>query len=68
MTDLLADLDCVISGTGDVRGVPMYYEPDEYCPSSEQGKRAYKILNRGGRSAPPATGAAERPASVPAEL
>jgi serine/threonine-protein kinase len=68
MTDLLADLDCVISGRDDVRGVPMYYQPDEYCPSSEQGKRAYKILNRGGRSAPPAAvGAADRPASVPAE-
>ncbi len=68
MTDLLADLDCVISGEGEVRGAPTVNDPDEYCPQSEQGKRAFMILNRAGLSMKPAAGSSERPISVPAEL
>ena len=46
MSDVITDLECVISNIGEVCGVPMLHEPDEYLPRTEQAKRACRILGR----------------------
>ncbi len=46
MVNLLADLTSVITGKGDVRGVPMSHKPDEYRPRSERGLRALGLLGQ----------------------
>jgi serine/threonine protein kinase len=48
MQDILADLACVESGNGEVRGAPLVQEPDRYQPSSDQARRAWGILHRAG--------------------
>jgi eukaryotic-like serine/threonine-protein kinase len=52
MPEVLIDLSKVLTGAGDVQGVPMHQVPDEYRPLSEQGRRAFKILHRAGLSVP----------------
>ena len=53
MLELLADLECVITGIGEVCGAPMQQERDEYWPRTEQAKRACRILGRVGVSTRP---------------
>ena len=46
MVDLFTDLTSVMTGKGDVHGVPMIHKPDEYHPRSEQGERTLRLLNQ----------------------
>ncbi len=64
MLEVLADLECVITGIGEVYGAPMQQERDEYWPRTEQAKRACRILGRVGvstRPPPPMAPIAEVP-------
>ncbi len=50
MTEVLTDLDCVLTGKGEVCGAPIVEQPDAYAPKTEQAIRACKILGRKGLS------------------
>jgi eukaryotic-like serine/threonine-protein kinase len=58
MIEVLADLECLISGNSEVCGAPLVDTPDEYNPRSAQGKRAFGILTK--------LGGSSRPTPVPA--
>jgi serine/threonine protein kinase len=69
MTEVLADLECVVSGQGKVRGAPLLHECDEYTPRTEQAKRACAVLERSGmtgRASPVQSGVrtSENPAAA----
>ena len=69
MLEVIADLECVTTGIGEVYGAPMQQERDEYWPRTEQAKRACRILGRVGvstRPPPPAAPSATL-AEVPVE-
>ncbi len=65
MSDVITDIDCVISGSGDVCGAPMLHEPDEYRPRTEQAKRACRILGHVGKLTKPPLAPAPEPVSDP---
>jgi len=68
MLEVIADLECVITGIGEVYGAPMQQERDEYWPRTEQAKRACRILGRVGVSTRPPPPMAPTPmAEVPVE-
>ena len=67
MLEVIADLECVTTGIGEVYGAPMQQERDEYWPRTEQAKRACRILGRVGvstRPPPPMAPMAEVPAEA----
>ena len=64
MVEVLADLNCIISNLGEVRGAPMRHVPDGYLPKTEQAKRACRILNRSEAESIPSAPPASTPVSV----
>jgi eukaryotic-like serine/threonine-protein kinase len=48
MSEVIADLECVLTGKGEVRGTPIIEQPDAYQPKTERAMRACNLLCRKG--------------------